>query len=173
MQEVFRRHLQPLNEGVYQLRGCQIFHVRYQQALGRCILQYDLRIAEYGTGRGWDDPNLEHIMLDGEHLLLLLDLDRFAEADPVLDTARVLAGFAAMPHQFSFPRDRAQAAAQIFAEEYFLHVPESWRLRLPLHYAGAVLKSAGGGLRNQYPGWSEQLEDLVEEARRSLAGEIW
>ena len=118
------------------------------------------------------DPNLEHILLDGERLFLL-DLDRFAEADPVLDTARVVAGFTTMPHEFSFPRDRARAAAQIFAEEYFLHVPGSWRTRFPLHYAGAILKSAGGGLRNRDPAWSEKLGALVEEARRSVAGEIW
>jgi hypothetical protein len=118
------------------------------------------------------DPNLEHIMLDCERLLML-DLDRFAEADPVLDTARVVAGFTTMPHEFSFPRDRAKAAAQIFAEEYFLQVPGSWRTWFPLQYAGAVLKSAGGGLRNRYPEWSEKLGVLVEEARRSLAGEIW
>jgi len=106
-------------------------------------------------------------MLDGERLLLL-DLDRFAEADPVLDTARVLAGFATIPYRFPFPRDRARAAAQTFAEEYFSRVPGSWRTRLPLHYAGAILKSAGGGLRNQYPDWSENLVALVEEARRSV-----
>jgi hypothetical protein len=118
------------------------------------------------------DLNLKHIMLDGGRLLLL-DLDRFAEADPVLDTARVLVGFATLPHRFSFPRDRAQAAAHTFAEEYFSRVPEAWRTRLPLHYAGAILKPAGGGLRNRRPNWPEKLEALVEEARRSLAGEIW
>src|SRR5215218_1855385 len=54
MQEVFRRNLQPFNEGVYQLRGCQILHVRYQQARHRCVYQYNLRIAERDTGDGWD-----------------------------------------------------------------------------------------------------------------------
>jgi hypothetical protein len=54
MREVFERDLQPLDEGTYRLRGCQIVHFRYQQTLHRCILQYNLRIAEDDTGRGWD-----------------------------------------------------------------------------------------------------------------------
>ena len=50
MREVFQRHLRPLGEEEYQVRECRIFHVRYLRTL-RCLLQYNLRLAEVGTGR--------------------------------------------------------------------------------------------------------------------------
>ena len=50
MREVFQRHLRPLGGSDYQVRECRIFHVRYLRSL-RCLLQYDLRLAEVGTGR--------------------------------------------------------------------------------------------------------------------------
>ena len=117
----------------------------------------------------------DHIFLDDDRLALaLIDLDSFAEADPVLDPARVLAHLAGMPFRFDLPDDgRWRAAARAFAEEYFLHVPRTWRNRLPLHYAGAALKEAVDFFRHQEPGWPEKVEALVEEARDSLAGKIW
>jgi hypothetical protein len=50
MREVFQRHLLPPGEEDYQIRECRIFHVRYLRTL-RCLMQYDLRLEESGTGR--------------------------------------------------------------------------------------------------------------------------
>jgi hypothetical protein len=111
-------------------------------------------------------------MLDSDRLALL-DLDDFVGADPVLDVARALAHLAALPHRYALPRDRARAAAQAFVDEYFAHVPKSWRLRLPLHYAGALLKMTPGFFRNPKPGSSEKVEALIAEAKDSLAGRVW
>ncbi len=116
------------------------------------------------------DFKLDHIMLDGDRLALV-DLDDFAEADPILDVARVLASLANAATLLS--HDRAWTAARAFAEEYFAHVPGAWRARLPLHYAGAVLKTAGATYRRQTPGWSDKIEALLEEAKDSLAGRVW
>jgi hypothetical protein len=118
------------------------------------------------------DLNLRHIMFDGDRLVLL-DLDDFVGADPVLDVARALAHLAAMTHRFSFPRDRARAAAQVFVDEYFARVPKTWRMRLPLHYAGALLKIAPGFFRNPKPNSAETVEALIAEAKDSLAGRLW
>ena len=84
------------------------------------------------------DLKLDHILLDGDRLALL-DLDTFAEGDPILDAANVLAHLACMALRFPLLHDdRWRMAAEIFAGEYFAHVPRSWRSRLPLQYAGAV-----------------------------------
>jgi hypothetical protein len=118
------------------------------------------------------DLKPDHILLDGDRLALL-DLDWCTGADPALDPATLLATLVSMPFRFPMPHNRAQMAAQAFADEYFVHVPRAWRRRLPLHYAGAVLKEAVGFFRRQEPEWPGTIAALVGEARNSLAGRIW
>jgi len=118
------------------------------------------------------DLKLEHVMLDGDRLILM-DLDEFAGADPILDIAHLLASLANVPLSFPLTQDRARAVARVFAEEYFTHVPEAWRERLPLHYAMAAFRVAASYFRHQTPGWSDKIEPLVEEAKGSLAGRVW
>ena len=129
-----------------------------------------------------------HILVDGDRLALI-DFDDFAGADPVRDVARMLVFMlkTVPPRPYlshddlaslgndraSLSQDRPRAVTQAFAEEYFALVPEAWRARLPLRYAGAALKLAGGSLRRQHPGWTDSVEALVEEARASVAGKVW
>jgi Phosphotransferase enzyme family len=117
------------------------------------------------------DLSPDHIFLDGERTIFI-DLDSFAKADPVLDSAHLLARLA-MPALFTIPRQRARAAAWEFAEEYFSHVPGAWHERLPFHYAGTLLEVAHGFFRRQAPDWPDRIAGLVEEARDSLAGKVW
>jgi len=114
----------------------------------------------------------DHIFLDGERTTFI-DLDSFAEADPVLDPAHLLARLAAMPALSPIPRRRARKAAREFAEEYFSHVPGAWQDRLPFHYAGTLLKAANGFFRRQAPDWPDKIATLLEEAKASLAGGVW
>ena len=118
------------------------------------------------------DLHPRHIVLDGDRLVLL-DLDNFAEADPVLDVAHLLAPLAIMPLRFPITQDRAREAAWVFVEEYFARVPEAWRARFTLHYAAAALRIAGGVFRRQESGWPDRVETLIAEAKGSLAGKIW
>jgi Ser/Thr protein kinase RdoA (MazF antagonist) len=111
------------------------------------------------------DLKTDHIFLNGDRTVFI-DLDSFTRADPVLDPALLLA-------RFPLPRQRTQKAAQAFVEEYFAYVPRAWRDRLPLHYAGALLRVAHGFFRGQEPHWSEKIAALVEEARDSLEGRVW
>jgi thiamine kinase-like enzyme len=119
------------------------------------------------------DLNLEHILLDGDRLALV-DLDMFAEADPIQDVVRILAHLAFMSLHGRLPRERAWTLAQTFAEEYFAHVPEAWRTHLPIYYAGAILDKAALTTRGGAPdSWSDKVEVLVKEAKDSLAGRVW
>jgi hypothetical protein len=124
------------------------------------------------------DLELEHILLDGDRLALV-DLDEFAEAEPLQDVARILSRLAVMPFNHSFPRERAWTLAQVFADEYFAHVPEAWRSSLPLYYAGAILKRAANSANRERAvgrspdSRSDKVEALVKEAKDSLAGRVW
>jgi hypothetical protein len=129
-------------------------------------------LEEVPLGPAHLDLKLDHILLDGDRVALI-DLDRFSRADPVLDTANVLAHLTAMPLLYDLPHDRLWATARTFAEEYFARVPDTWRARLPVHYAGATLKTAVGFFRRQEPGWSDNISILLEEAANSLAGKVW
>ena len=60
--------------------------------------------------------------------------------------------------------------ATAFADEYFAHVPSSWRDRLPLHYAGALMKVAPGYFRRQKSGWREKIAVFLQEAKANLTG---
>ena len=75
--------------------------------------------------------------------------------------------------RFSLSRARARKASQAFVEEYFAHVPESWRDGFPTRYARAVLKRAAkiSRTQSQIPGWSDKVEALIKEAKSSLAGQ--
>jgi hypothetical protein len=118
------------------------------------------------------DLHLRHILLHGGRPALI-DLDAFAEGDPLLDTALILSDLAAMPLDSPLPRARARKASQAFVEEYFAHVPESWRDGFPTRYARAVLKRAANISRrqsSQMPGWPDKVEALIKEAKSSLAG---
>jgi hypothetical protein len=118
------------------------------------------------------DFAFDHIMVGGDRLALI-DLDSFAEADPVLDVAIVLAHLSTQSLISALPRDRALEAGRVFVEEYFACVPKSWRARLPLLYASAVTQSAAGIIRTHQADWPEKIELLVEEAKDSLAGGMW
>jgi hypothetical protein len=73
-------------------------------------------------------PN--HLLFDDR--IVLLDLDKFAAGDPMLDVANLLRQL----------RGSGSAVTQAFVEEYFAHVPAAWEHRLTPQYAWALLKEA-------------------------------
>ncbi len=114
------------------------------------------------------DFGLDHVLCD-EEFLGLLDLDQFAAGDPVLDVGFALSELALTPIVGRLPEERARAAAEAFADEYFAHVPDAWRGRLPRHYAASLLEKALITSRRREPGWSERVDRLIEEARVAVA----
>jgi hypothetical protein len=113
-----------------------------------------------------------HILLDGDSVGLI-DFDNAVGADPVMDIAQLLFDFDKMTQRSSLPHTNSQALAQAFADEYFSHVPEGWRARLPFLYAGDILKKAASFYRRQSSGKPANVEDLLEQARDCLSGRVW
>ncbi len=110
-----------------------------------------------------------HIMVDGDSVAFI-DLDKFTMADPLVDVANLLF---LLPSMSSHSRLPHGGLAQAFVEEYFAHVPEAWRARLRLHYAGALLKKAAFGFhRRQAPGGPDRVEGMVKKAKGYLAGRL-
>jgi len=118
------------------------------------------------------DLKTDHILFNGGRCTLL-DFDSFAEADPILDAARMLAQIGAMRFRFPVPEARLRMAACAFDEEYFNRVPEDWRKRLRMVYASGILRVSLGFLRRHESQWPETVAVLLFEANRSLAGRFW
>jgi hypothetical protein len=129
-----------------------------------------------------------HLLVDGDRVGIL-DFDKLAASDPLLDVASLLVDLAKQQGDARHGGDRPGASARAFAEEYFARVPAAWRARLPLHYAMACLGEAatsGRGLRERRrterprragrgegPDGPDRIETLVQEAGDSVAGRIW
>ena len=114
------------------------------------------------------------ILVAGDRLTLL-DLDTFAGGDPLLDVANFLTNLGEVYPRFSLPHERTRAVARAFTEEYFAHVPESWRAGLSLHYAMAILKKFASLHQNREHGWlasGAEVEAFLQEAKDSLAGRV-
>ena len=117
------------------------------------------------------DLKPDHILLDGDSVALI-DFDKCAVADPILDVAAFLFPLASASSRSS--HDLPRAVTRAFVEEYFAHVPEAWRARLPLHYAGTALKKTSRLLQHQeIPGLPDRIEAFLKEAEDSLAGRVW
>ena len=113
-----------------------------------------------------------HIFLAGD-CTALVDFDKFAGSDPILDVADLLFLLAkARPHATHL-QERQWALARAFTEEYFIHVPVDWKSRLTFHYASVLLRKAAGSFQHRDPGSSDEVENLLEEAENSLRGKIW
>src|SRR5688572_25115785 len=106
------------------------------------------------------DLKTDHIFLSGGRVIFI-DLDSAALADPVRDPAHLFAHITARVGLDAMPCEQARAAAAAFVEEYFRHVPETWRDRFPLHCAGALLEVARGIFKRQEPQWPGKVSAAI------------
>jgi tRNA A-37 threonylcarbamoyl transferase component Bud32 len=114
------------------------------------------------------DLKPDHILIDGDRVGLI-DFDLLAVADPVVDVAHLLA-FLHKPEKRS--RSLGQATeniGQIFVDEYFSYVPDSWRARLPLYHTMTSIHRAAS--LSKRPGANEKyrVEDVLQEGQAFLA----
>jgi len=120
---------------------------------------------------------LSPILVDGDRLWLI-DLDSLSAADPLLDVAFFLANLASLRIRSKLDEETSRRLARSFIDAYFAHVPGAWRARLPVHYAGALLKAAHYMFRRKVSRpnsqwWPEAITAMLKEAEDSLAGKVW
>jgi aminoglycoside phosphotransferase len=110
------------------------------------------------------DLKPDHILIDGDRVGLL-DFDLLGRADPIVDVAHLVA-FLGKPQERSRSR-RAETAdtAQVFIEEYFSHVPDAWRARLPLYHAMTSIHKAVGLCRRRGRDGQHLVEEILREGQ--------
>jgi hypothetical protein len=120
---------------------------------------------------------LDPILVNGDRLWLI-DLDSLSAADPVLDAAFFLANLTSLRIRAKLDDETSRRLARSFAESYFAQVPSAWLARLPVHYAGALLKAARNVYRRKVfrpnsQRWLDTVTAMLKEAEDALAGKVW
>lgn len=114
------------------------------------------------------DLKPDHVFVSGDRVIFI-DVDNVTLGDPVRDPAHMYAYLIGGVGLGSTPPERIRAAAAEFVEEYFRHVPTSWRRQFPLHCAGALIEVASGIFRRQEPGWRDKVAGVIEAAQHALS----
>ncbi|MDQ3695839.1 MAG: aminoglycoside phosphotransferase family protein [Chloroflexota bacterium] len=127
------------------------------------------RLVELPPAPTLGDFKAAHVLVDRDRLALI-DVDQLAGSDPVLDVARFMAHLWSEAPEYAVPRERTRAVAMEFAEEYFVHAPRSWRVRLPVRYAMALVVHIAARHWRQEPDWPDQAEAFVTEAMTAVTG---
>jgi tRNA A-37 threonylcarbamoyl transferase component Bud32 len=113
------------------------------------------------------DLKPEHILIDGDRAALI-DFDLVGAADPIIDIAHLL-GFLRAPQERSRSRgEETQHVGQVFIDEYFRHVPDSGRARLPLYHAVTSIHRAAGLCRRPGEKHQQRVEDVLREGQAFL-----
>jgi aminoglycoside phosphotransferase (APT) family kinase protein len=116
-----------------------------------------------------------HMLVDEERVGLL-DFDKLALGDPLIDVANLVATLGAEREGSERRGERRLALVDAFTEEYFAHVPAGWRDRFPARLALAALAEAattGRGQRGRggRADVAARAASAVEQAQRALAGD--
>lgn len=109
-----------------------------------------------------------HILIDPE-IVTILDFDKMAMGDPLIDVANVVATLGAEREGSARRAARRENLADIFVDEYFSHVPAEWAPLFPVHLARATLLEAattGRGNRGR-KGAAQPQDRLVAAIRRA------
>jgi aminoglycoside phosphotransferase (APT) family kinase protein len=117
-----------------------------------------------------------NILDDGQHVSLL-DFDKLAFGDPMIDVANMVANLGTDQEGGRRRSQRKTVPGRVFLDEYFAHVPAAWRAFLPARYALATLVEAdtGRGARGR-PARTDRdarIAAAVARAREILAGHVW
>jgi hypothetical protein len=115
------------------------------------------------------DLKPEHILIEGERVALI-DFDLMAASDPMLDIARMSAFLGNARERPRRSRGGGASASQVFLDEYFRHVPESWRARLPIYHAMASVHKAASVSWRPGRDRKDPTEDFLREGLAMLEG---
>jgi hypothetical protein len=118
-----------------------------------------------------------HILLDGDRVTLL-DFDKLAPADPLVDVTNLVAS---LGKARGGGRDRSGQAHELpraFIAEYFAHVPAAWYATFPARYAMALLADASTSGRGQRgraekAGRASRAATLIQQAHAAVTQQVW
>lgn len=124
-----------------------------------------------------NDLKQGHMLLAGERVTIL-DFDKLALGDPLIDVANVAATLGAEREGSRNRKTRRAGLAEAFVEEYFARVPPRWRAAFPAHYALAALVEAGTTGRGQrgrpkLDDHGDRVDAAIAQAQRAMRGELW
>ena len=116
------------------------------------------------------------ILLDDSRVTIL-DFDKMALGDPLVDVANIVATLRAEREGSNARVERRAGLAEAFIDEYFTHVPASWRDRFPAQFALATLVEAGTTGRGQrgrpeIVNRADRVASAIVHAQQVLAGNI-
>jgi hypothetical protein len=114
------------------------------------------------------DMKPEHIFLDGNGVIHLIDMESARADDPAIDVGRLLARLDALEYLVGVPQDRIAAAKRGFAEGYFEAAVSAWRDRIGAARAHGGLQEARHCIRHLLPGWEFKVALELERALNSL-----
>jgi aminoglycoside phosphotransferase (APT) family kinase protein len=115
------------------------------------------------------DLKPDHILIDGDHVTLL-DFDLLGRADPIADVAHLVAFLGKPQERARSRREDTADPAQVFVDEYFTHVPEAWRTRLPLYHAMTSIHKAVGLCRRRGRDGQHTVAEVLREGQAFLTG---
>jgi hypothetical protein len=113
------------------------------------------------------DLKPDHILIDNDRVALI-DFDLFGASDPVLDVAHLLAFLRKPQERSRSRRQEPEDVGQMFVDEYFSHVPDAWRARLPLHHAMTSIHRAVGLCRRRGAEHHHLVDDVLREGQAFL-----
>lgn len=113
------------------------------------------------------DLKPDHVFLSGGRVRFI-DCDSVALGDPARDPAHLFAHVVGGVGLETLPLADRTAAAAVFVDEYFRHVPGRWRRGFPLHCAGALVEVAAGIFKRQEPHWRDKVTVAVGEAEACM-----
>lgn len=113
------------------------------------------------------DLKPEHILINGDQIGLL-DFDLSAIADPVIDVAHLIAFLPVGPERAQRGSSDAPNVPRLFLDEYFAHMPSTWRSRLRLYHAMTSIHKAVGIGRKGSHDESDVVAEVIAEGRDYL-----
>jgi hypothetical protein len=140
------------------------------QSIGQLLHETPLAPTHFDLKQG-------HMLLDDDRVTIL-DFDKLAMGDPLVDVANIAATLGAERERTGNRKDRRVGLADAFVEEYFTCVPASWRASFPADFALAALVEAattGRGRRGR-PSLEDRMgrvQSAIEQAQLALSGELW
>ncbi len=116
------------------------------------------------------DLKPEHILIDGDNVGLI-DCDFIALGDPMVDVAFFVALLGKTEERSRKFGAAAGLARRLFLNEYFSHVPESWRPRLGLHHAMMSVHKAAGLTRKSTAEGPDPVASVLREGAALLSSD--